>query len=265
MPTKVLHRSRLNLFYGLMRDLIAIGTIVRRDTAVDVGSNAGYYAHLLSEFGFRDVLGVDVVPAMVERAEAAFGRATPGRAVRFRLEGVEALPTTPTFDFLLCTEVIEHTERPLETIHRLALALAPGGVAIVSLPNRLSLPFLVGTLVYRLKRMPRDAVFEEHLRYPFYRSIRLFQEQGLEVVRTTGTNLFFDDHVLSMTYGSPVFAALNRVNFELSRRAPLKFLSQFFFLVLRKPARPGQVASGLRERRESALLGPGDHGTIGDA
>ena len=105
----------------------------------------------------------------------------------------------------------------------------------MSLPNRLSLPFLVGELIHRLKRKPRDPVFEEHLRYPFHRSLRLFRAQGLEVVRTTATNLFFDDHVLAWIHGTPLFPALNRLNFELSRRAPLKFVSQFFFMVLRKP------------------------------
>ncbi len=242
VPTKVLHRSRLNLFYVTMRELVDGGLVRRFDTAVDVGCNAGMYSALLSDFGFRDVLGIDVVPSMIERARATFERDEPGRRIRFRCEGVEALPESPAFDFLLCTEVIEHTEHPLDTIRRLAATLIPGGLAIVSLPNVLSMPFQIAVAIHRLKRKPWDAVFEEHLRYPFHRSLELFRAQGLEVVRTTATNLFFDDHVLALTYARPGFSTLNRLNFELSRRAPFKYVSQFFFMVLRKPVAAGGPA-----------------------
>ena len=235
IPTKVLHRSRLNLFYLLAQELIENGTLQRFGTAVDVGCNAGYYSKLISDFGLRDVLGLDVVDEMIARARSTFERDGLDRRIRFRLAGVESLPDEPTFDFLLCTEVIEHTEQPLETIRKLSGCLAPGGIGVISLPNRLSIPFLAAQLIRRLKSKPRDAVFEEHLRYPFYRSMRLFRERGLEIVRTTATNLILDDHVLDAIYGTRYFERINRWNFELSRRAPLKFCSQFFFMVVRKP------------------------------
>lgn len=235
IPTKVLHRSRLNLFHVLTRELVADGTLHRLGTAVDVGCNAGYYSKMIADLGFRDVRGVDVGEDMIDKARSAFERDGPEGRIHFQHAGVESLPDEPTFDFLLCTEVIEHTERPLDTVARLARALGRGGIAVISLPNALSLPFLIARLIYRLKSKPRDAVFEEHLRYPFYRSERLFREQGLEVVRTRGANVFLDDHVLAAVYGTPGFAGLHRLNFELARRAPLKYVAQFYFMVLRKP------------------------------
>src|SRR5262245_57781390 len=72
-PTKVQHRARLNLFHLLLQDLKQKGLIARFGAALDVGSNAGYYSKMLSDAGFADVHGVDIEPALVERAQRAFG------------------------------------------------------------------------------------------------------------------------------------------------------------------------------------------------
>jgi hypothetical protein len=91
-------------------------------------------------------------------------------------------------------------------------------------------------LAYSLGWKPKDArVFERHLDYPFYRSIRLFQGNGVEVLATDGTNLFWDGRVLRWIYRRRLFPALNRLNFRLSRLWPLKYATQFFYLVLRRP------------------------------
>lgn len=235
LETRVLHRSRMNLFDRLMRDLLAAGIVQRRERALDIGCNAGGYSKMLSEFGFREVEGFDIEPDLVARAQAAFVSETPGAVIRFRVANVEELAVSDAYDFVLCTEVIEHTARPDRVIENLCRALRPGGIAVVTLPNACSLPFAKAALKYRLQNRHDDPVFEDHLRYPFWRSTGLFRSCGLRLLRTTGTNLFFDATTLRLLFRTPLFAPLNRLQFALARRWPLKYFAQFFFMVWQRP------------------------------
>ncbi|HEY2953852.1 MAG TPA: class I SAM-dependent methyltransferase [Candidatus Eisenbacteria bacterium] len=234
VETRVLHRLRLNLFLLLLRELIARGVVSRFESALDIGCNAGVYSQILSDFGFRRVEGIDIDAGQVAKAEAAFAASSPERSVQFRVANAEELDRSRRYNFVLCTEVIEHTARPERVIENIAASLAPGGVAVVTLPNAFSLTYMLARASYRLRRKPRDPVFEDHLKYPFWRSLELFRPHGLELVRTTGTNLFWDGRMLRALAGAPFFAAVNRAQFEIARRWPFKYAAMFFFMVLRR-------------------------------
>src|SRR5438876_11997286 len=67
-------------------------------------------------------------------------------------------------------------QRSARAIANTKAVMRPGGLAVISLPNRLSLPFLLGWLAYGIGWKPKDEeVFKRHLDYPFYRTIRLFE------------------------------------------------------------------------------------------
>lgn len=234
LETRVLHRARLNLFHRLLGELIADGTVKRQGAALDVGCNAGFYSKLISDAGFRRVEGLDLEPAFIERAHAAFAEESPERTITFRVENAEALDHSRRYDLILCTEVIEHTARPALVVENLKAALAPGGVLVVTMPNAFSIPFAKAALKYRLTRKARDPVFEDHLRYPFWRALRLFAGPDMERMRVTGTNLIWDATTLRWLARTPLFPALNRVQFEIARHAPFCFAAQFFYMVWRK-------------------------------
>jgi len=232
IETKVLHRERMNLFFLLMQDLVRRGVVQSFDSALDVGCNTGVYSKMLSDFGFHHVRGVDIVPDMIERANREFALAGPDRSIAFEVGNAEQLDTTRKYDFVLCTEVIEHTSRPDLVVANLKQLVAPGGVAVITLPNAFSLPFQIARLAYAIKKPPRNLEFEDHLKYPFTRSLKLLQGDGLKLVHTDGANLVVDTHVLKLFYGRPGFAALNHLQFRLGRLWPLKYFTQFFFMVL---------------------------------
>jgi SAM-dependent methyltransferase len=224
--TRVLHRCRLNLFYLMMKDLIAGGVIRQFGSAIDVGCNAGGYSKMLSDFGFEKVEGFDVGQEYVARAQAAFGSPT----VSFAVGRAEDL--AGSYDFVLCTEVIEHTDEPLRVVENLKRALKPGGVAIVSMPNGLSLPYFTKLVLYKLLRRPISEDMAAHLSFPSYRALKLFEGDGVRVLRSDGTNLFFNTPLLKLLHRGRTFTALNELNFRLARLWPLKYFSQFFFVVL---------------------------------
>src|SRR5438445_83309 len=57
IPTKVLHRCRLNLLSLLLRDLATRGEIHSFESAIAIGCSAGVYCRILSGCGCRSVPG----------------------------------------------------------------------------------------------------------------------------------------------------------------------------------------------------------------
>ncbi len=234
IETKVLHRCRLNLFHRLMRDLIARGVVTSFGSALDIGCNAGYYSKMIADFGFKKVVGVDIVDEYVQRARKHFGCADADRTLEFHTMNAEELDTSQRFDFILCTEVIEHTSHPERVVENIKAMLGPGGVAVVTLPNAVSLPYLWARMTHAVKRKAMDPVLRDHLRYPFHRATRLFRGSELRLVGTTGTNLILFGPVLKAVYQRPGFSWLNRLSFMMARAWPVKYVSQFFFLALKR-------------------------------
>jgi len=100
-------------------------------TALDVGCGAGLLAEPLARLGAK-VTAVDAAPELVEVAKAHAAGA--GLAIDYRAVGVEDLDGA--FDLVTAMEVVEHVADPKAFLASLAARLAPGGLMILSTPNR---------------------------------------------------------------------------------------------------------------------------------
>lgn len=100
--------------------------------AADVGCGAGLLAEPLARMGAA-VTGIDAAPENV--AVAKLHAEKQGLAIDYRAGGVEAL-AGETFDLVTSMEVIEHVADPSAFVAALADLLAPGGIMILSTPNR---------------------------------------------------------------------------------------------------------------------------------
>jgi len=119
--------------------------------AADVGCGAGLLAEPLARMG-AEVTGLDAAPENIEAARAhALGQ---GLEIDYRVGGVEAL--TGRYDLVTAMEVVEHVAEVPLFLEGLAGALAPGGLLIMSTPNRTatSRALLVGA-AEALGRIPR--------------------------------------------------------------------------------------------------------------
>lgn len=108
-------------------------------TALDVGCGAGLLAEPLARMG-ADVTGVDAAPENIAAARAH--AAGQGLAIRYQAGELAALPPA-TFDLVTSMEVVEHVADPAAFIGELAARLAPGGLMILSTPNRTALSKLL--------------------------------------------------------------------------------------------------------------------------
>ncbi|WP_315760514.1 bifunctional 2-polyprenyl-6-hydroxyphenol methylase/3-demethylubiquinol 3-O-methyltransferase UbiG [Sphingomonas sp. Y38-1Y] len=104
-------------------------------TALDVGCGAGLLCEPLARLGAR-VTGIDAAP---ENAAAAAAHAAAGGLDIHYLAGELDTLADKRFDLVTAMEVIEHVTDPAGFVAGLVEALAPGGLLILSTPNRTSL------------------------------------------------------------------------------------------------------------------------------
>lgn len=101
-------------------------------TALDVGCGAGLLTEPLARLGAR-ATGVDAAPENIGAARAH--AAAMGLDVEYVAGGIEDLAGRE-FDLVVSMEVIEHVANPANFVAGLADAMAPGGLMILSTPNR---------------------------------------------------------------------------------------------------------------------------------
>jgi 2-polyprenyl-6-hydroxyphenyl methylase/3-demethylubiquinone-9 3-methyltransferase len=120
-------------------------------TALDVGCGAGLLAEPLARMGAA-VTAIDAAPELIAAAKAHAAGA--GLAIDYRAGAVENLDGR--FDLVTAMEVVEHVADPAAFVASLAERLAPGGLLILSTPNRTAWSKLLTiTLAEGVGRIPR--------------------------------------------------------------------------------------------------------------
>lgn len=99
-------------------------------TALDVGCGAGLLCEPLARLG-ASVTGVDAAAEAIAVARAH----ARGLAIDYLAGGIEQVAGN-RFDLVTSMEVIEHVTDPAAFVRGLAGALAPGGLLVLSTPNR---------------------------------------------------------------------------------------------------------------------------------
>ena len=120
-------------------------------SVLDVGCGAGLLCEPLARLG-GEVTGVDAAPANVEAAV----RHAQASGLTIAYRAGEVSEVAGTYDLVTCLEVLEHVADKAAFVGQLAQRLAPGGLMVLSTPNRTlqSSVMLVG-LAETTGRIPR--------------------------------------------------------------------------------------------------------------
>src|SRR4029453_11289135 len=148
---------------------------------LDCGCGAGLLAEPLARLGAK-VTAVDAAPELIEVAKAH--AAGQGLAIDYCAVGVEALDRQ--FDLVTSMEVIEHVADPQSFVNDLAARLAPGGLMILSTPNKTAWSKLLTiTLAEGFGRIPKGTHdFDKFIDPDMMRG--LLAQAGLECIDFEG-------------------------------------------------------------------------------
>ncbi len=102
---------------------------------LDMGCGAGLLSEPLARLG-GTVTGVDAAPENIAVAQAH--AAQTGLQINYREGDLDAV-ADERFDLITCLEVLEHVADAAAFVAGLAARLAPGGLLILSTPNRTAL------------------------------------------------------------------------------------------------------------------------------
>jgi SAM-dependent methyltransferase len=120
----------------LMARAVALGLPALRRTALDFGCGVGRATQALTEY-FDEVTGVDIAPAMLERAR---GYNRHGDRCRYVLNEQNHLRTFPTaaFDLVYSRITLQHLPRRHINSYLVEFlrVLRPGGLLVFQLPDR---------------------------------------------------------------------------------------------------------------------------------
>jgi 2-polyprenyl-6-hydroxyphenyl methylase/3-demethylubiquinone-9 3-methyltransferase len=150
-------------------------------SALDVGCGAGLLAEPLARLG-ATVTAADAAPELIEVAKShAKGQ---GLEIDYRATGVEKIPGK--FDLITAMEVVEHVADPQTFIDALAARLAPGGLMILSTPNKTAWSKLLTiTLAEGFGQIPKGTHdFDKFIDPDTMRG--LLAQAGLEVIDLEG-------------------------------------------------------------------------------
>lgn len=154
--------------------------------ALDVGCGAGLLTEPLARMGAA-ATGLDAAPENI--AAARLHAEGQGLSIDYRHGSVETLGEGDTFDLVCSMEVVEHVTDPSVFVAGLAKALAPGGLMLLSTPNRTALSRLaLITVGEGIGQIPRGTHDWQKFLTPDELEA-LLQQAGLRVVETRGLSL----------------------------------------------------------------------------
>lgn len=118
-----------------LQHLLKFAQLPRDASILDVGTGTGQLALLLAEEGAREVVGIDISPAMLEAAEFLRLSANSPAAARvsFRLAPAHTMPfRDERFDIVVCRLLLHHSHKPQVILAELARLLKHGGILVIA-------------------------------------------------------------------------------------------------------------------------------------
>jgi 2-polyprenyl-6-hydroxyphenyl methylase/3-demethylubiquinone-9 3-methyltransferase len=157
---------------------------------LDAGCGTGVLAHALAA-GSCSVTGVDASLEMIQAARKSKSdrnHAPVNDPVFEVVETIERLDfSQSSFDGILCSSVLEYVGDPNKAIVEFYRILRPGGVLLVSVPNKISLLRNIQKIIYMAFKnccrihWPAYLAFSKHA-YTFKAFSRLLRNNGFTVV-----------------------------------------------------------------------------------
>jgi 2-polyprenyl-6-hydroxyphenyl methylase/3-demethylubiquinone-9 3-methyltransferase len=162
--------------------------------AFDAGCGSGVFSRVLAEGGWK-VTAIDASPEMIAEAQT-----NSSGAIDFEVCSIDNYPVAPrSYEAIISLSMLEYVEDDDMAIAKFASLLRPGGVLVVSVPNRSGLLRKLEGLIFGIRTVTRGKLFSgrgEYLKYqkrqysPFELDL-LMRQHGLRKKRSIYLNAGF--------------------------------------------------------------------------
>jgi ubiquinone/menaquinone biosynthesis C-methylase UbiE len=186
-----LHCTRRDWIVAAIRRYLPAG----EKKALEIGPGSGVYLAMLASL-FDRVTATDIEDAYLDHAQR-LADAYPNLAL-LTDDITHSQLADASFDMILCSEVIEHVPDPESALKEMHRLLKPGGILILSTPQRHSTLELVAKVAFLpgvvnlVKLIYREAILEMgHINLMTERQVRLrLRTSGFEVIEYFKSGLY---------------------------------------------------------------------------
>jgi len=162
---------------------------------LEIGCAAGMTGKALRERSLEELVGVELLEEMAEKAKPYYTRVFAGD-----IEQLELPFENCHFDCIIYGDVLEHLVDPWALLKRHRLLLKDGGAMVVSIPNIRHYRIVKKLLLHDTWEYTGDGILDKtHLRFFTLKSMRsMLEEAGFEIVT-----------IIKRPHGSKLLKAVN--------------------------------------------------------
>jgi len=138
-PMDAYYKSKIAGFFSRLRvrkiiqEFLSLSSNGKR--CLDIGCEAGYVSIEMAKVG-AEVFSFDILHEALKDFQRKLKTFSDINKPHILLAAAQKIPfENDTFDFVICTEVIEHTPRPELVIKEIARVMKKGGKTVITFPN----------------------------------------------------------------------------------------------------------------------------------
>lgn len=216
--------------YGDLKRLNFIVSSVRENfkekklKGLDLGCGRGRVTVLLASLGY-EMIGIDIDKNNIKEAEKL--KISPNNPIFLIGDAENFKPEPRTFDFVVCSEVLEHLKNPEKVLRLIKESLKEKGILILTIPNGYgpySLIFDHLRTKVLFKIFPKIKPSSHFNFFSFVRINNLLKKQGFKILRTQNSNFL---SFFNFAKKSKFFTYLDC---KLADKLPHFFASGFYIL-----------------------------------
>ncbi len=154
---------------------------------LDAGCGRGFYLKAISLYNSpKEICGIDINPSYLEKAKKL---CAGDKRVKIAQASIYTLSYPNSyFDFIICSEILEHLTGDEKALSELNRVLKPGGSLVITVPHH-NFPFFWDPLNWLLMRLFHTHVNKDvwWLAGIWADHLRLYKEEGLvKLIKKTG-------------------------------------------------------------------------------
>lgn len=221
---------------------------------LDAGCGNGNISISMGSLRNNRIIGIDPDIESIEKAN----RLNPFQNVSFHPGKLEDFDFTEIFDIIICSEVLEHLQRPKEMLGVLKKILKKDGIFLFTIPNGYSpleiinqiqlkasntwLGNLVGAMKKKIKKNKNSDIQSSNIEtfhvqfFTLKKFIKMLHKANIDVVSVHNSNCYLGFGVLwylllqvVIRRGSKLFQLLDMLDCAIADRLPHMFAAGWYF------------------------------------